>query len=178
MATLKPILTKMSAYQLELLHALLGGVTLTRKDQPSNPRFPVYYELTQEGHKPRYASEATVDGLVKLQCLVSADNVTFTLSAAARASLTPPAVEPEAHADDAAKEEPVSEETVAPEQNPEIAPAEEQSDIMQVATNEGRPIMEEQGRAAPKPAAKRPASRTTNMTQAWRAEVKANEARN
>src|ERR1051326_1288888 len=94
MALLKRTLTKMSAYQLELLHALLGGVTLTRKEQPDNQRVPVYYELTQEGHKPRYASAATVDGLVKLRCLVSADNVTFTLSAAARASLTPPAVEP------------------------------------------------------------------------------------
>ena len=177
MATLKPILTKMSAYQLELLHALLGGLTLTRKEQPNNPRFPVYYELTQEGHKPRYASAATVDGLVKLRCLVSADNVTFTLSAAARTSLTPPAGEPEAHADDVAKEEPVREETVAPEQNPERAPTEEQSDSMQVATNEGRPIMEEQGRTAPKPAPKRPASRTTNVTQARRAEIKANKAR-
>ena len=36
MATLTPTLTRMSAYQLELLHALLGGVTLTRKEQPNN----------------------------------------------------------------------------------------------------------------------------------------------
>ena len=66
MATLTPTRTRMSAYQLELLHALLSGVILTRKEQPSNRRVPVYYELTQEGHKPRYASEATMEGLVKL----------------------------------------------------------------------------------------------------------------
>ncbi len=177
MTPLKPTLTKMSAYHLELLHALLGGVTLTHKEQPDRPRFPVYYELTQEGHKPRYASAATVDDLVKLRCLVSADHVTFTLSAAARASLTPAAGEPEAHADHAAKEQPVHEETEAPAQKPEGAPAQEQSAIMQEATNEGRPLLEEPVRTAPKPAAKRPVARTTNTTQTRRAQVKTNKAR-